>query len=202
MSAARLALLGGFVAAALLAAFWLQRDDGESHAQRAAIEADVAPTPAVVESPNAAATMQAAAPAPALAAPTGRATEAELRVRAAEESYARFGEVFVDHLVARGLARGDGELVVRRFFDDNQQCLFDALRAEADAQAVVYDMVLDAVETDLYDTDGPLIGAVLDMRAVEARVTPCALTAAQQAGIDASALSGALRAEILRRAQR
>jgi hypothetical protein len=150
-----------------------------------------------------AATVQAAAPAPALAAPTGlRATEAELRVRAAEESYARFGEVFVDHLVARGLARGDGELVVRRFFDDNQRCLFDALRAEADAQAVAYDMVLDAVETDLYDTDGPLIGAVLDMRAVEARVTPCALTAAQQAGIDASALSGTLRAEILRRAQR
>ena len=129
-----------------------------------------------------------------------RATDAELRAQAVEESYARVGSVLVDHLVARGLAQADGERVVRRFLEDNLLCLFDALRIEADIQSVAYDSVLDAIEADLYDTDGPLLGAVIDMRPVENRVMPCALTAAQQAGLEPSAFSEATRAAIIRRA--
>jgi fermentation-respiration switch protein FrsA (DUF1100 family) len=205
MGASKLALLAGSVAAALLAVLWWQHDGPATRAMRAAAQPDAARTAvATVESPSpgAASPTQAATPAPPRAEATGmRATDAELRARAVEESYVRIGSVFVDHLVARGLAQADGERVVRRFFEDNLRCLFDALRIEADIQSVAYDSVLDAIEADLYDTDGPLLGALLDMRAVENRVVPCALTAAQQAGIEPSALTEETRAAIIRRAR-
>jgi hypothetical protein len=145
---------------------------------------------------------QAATAAPLTADSTGlRLTEGELRTKAAEESYARIGSVFIEHLVEQGLARRDGDAIVRRFFDENVRCLFDALRVQADAQSVAYDWVLDAIEANLYETDGPLLGAVIDMRAVENRVAPCALNAAQQAGIEPLALSETTRAAIVRRAR-
>ena len=99
------------------------------------------------------------------------------------------------------MRKPDGERIVRRFLEDSLRCLFDALRVEADGQSVAYDFVLDAIEADLYDTDGPLLGAVIDMRPVENRVMPCALTTAQQAGIEPSAFSEATRAAIIRRAR-
>jgi hypothetical protein len=205
LSAPKLALLAGSAAAALLAAFWWQRDDSAMRAMRAAAQLDAARAAvAAVEhpSPGAPAPAQAARSARSQAEATGlRATDAELRARAVEESYARIGGVFVDHLVVGGLAQADGERVVRRFFEDNLSCLFDALSIEADIQSVAYDSVLDAIEADLYDTDAPLLGALIDMRPVQNRVAPCALTAAQQAGIEPSAFSEATRAAIIRRAR-
>jgi hypothetical protein len=143
-----------------------------------------------------------AAESPPLKPADARPGEVELRARASEETYARIGDVLVDHLAARGLSRPDAEPVVRRFIDDNLRCLFDALRAEADAQAVSYDSVLDAVEADLYDTDGPLLGAVIDVRAVQSRGSACSLTAAQQAGIEPAALDETTRAALARGLQR
>jgi hypothetical protein len=130
-----------------------------------------------------------------------RPSETELRARAAEVSYAQIGGVLVDHLVARGVARADGERIVRRFFEDNMVCLFEALRLEADAQSVAHDSVLDALDAQLYDTDGPLLGGLIDMAAVANRVAPCAFTAAQQAGIEPAALPETTRAAIVRRAR-
>jgi hypothetical protein len=205
MSAPKLAFLGVVVAAALFSALLWQLDDGPTREERAAVQPDEsrAAATAIESASRTVPLTTAAAPLPRAAEPAGtRSTEAELRARAAEESYARMGDVFVDYLVTRGLARVDADRVVRRFFDDSQRCLFDALRVEADAQAVAYDSVLDAIEADLHQTDGPLLGAVIDMRAVQNRVMPCSLTAAQQAGIEPSALPEATRAAILRRAQR
>jgi hypothetical protein len=173
--------------------------------ESAAVSSDAArPVRTTVESPrpSAASPPTAAGPASPQAAPTGmRANEAELRGRVAEGTYARFGDVLVDHLVARGLSQPDGELVVRRFFEDNARCLFDAVRAEADAQSVPYESVLDAFEAELYDADGPLLGGLIDLRAVQDRVVPCALAAMQQAGFEESALPETTRAELIRRAR-
>ena len=150
MSATKLTLLGGSLAAAALVAFWWQRDGGSMRVQPAAASLDVTRAAVTqVESPRPVAVSQAPAVVPSAprAEPAGtRPSEAELRARAAEVSYAQIGGVLVDHLVARGVARADGELIVRRFFEDNMVCLFDALRLEADAQSVAYDSVLDALE--------------------------------------------------------
>jgi len=195
-----LALLGGLVAAIVLAAVLKQRDDA-ARPQRAAVQPGVASPdlPPIQSAPGAAAAATRAAPAPL---PTGaRAGEAELRERAGEDSYARVDDVLIEHLVSRGLARPDGERVVRRFLDENVGCLFDALRVEAGAQAVAYDSVLDALEADLYDSDGPWLAALVDMRAAQARAAPCALAAAEQAGIEPAAFSETTRAAIIRRAR-
>jgi len=199
MRGATLASLGGFVAAALLATLWWQRDDGAARVESTAVRQDTALT-----SVSTVASSEPSAAVPTLAGAradaTGlRASEAELRARAAEQAHARIGGVLVDYLAARGLARADGEPVVRRFFDDNVRCFFDALRLEADAQSADYDSVLDAVEAELYKTDGPLLGAVIDLRAVQSRLEPCALTAAQRAGIEPAALPEATRVAIVDR---
>jgi hypothetical protein len=203
MSATKLALLGGSLAAAVLMAFWWQRDSGAMRVEpvvpldvkRTAVTQVESPRPVAVSPATA---LVSAAPQAELGA---RPSEAELRARAAEVSYAQIGGVLVDHLVARGVARADGELIVRRFFADNMVCLFDALRLEADAQSVAYDSVLDALEAQLHDTDGPLLGGVIDLAAVGNRVAPCAFTAAQQAGIEPAALPETTRAALIRRAR-
>lgn len=202
MSVTRTALTGGLAAAALLAAFLWQRDDAATPAMQAAVPRETASAAgAPLEVRGRITTPPARSPAPA--EPGGaRATEADLRARAREESYALIGGALIDHLVERGLAPADGERVVRRFFADEVRCLFDALRVEADAQSVSYDSVLDGLEAGLYDTDGPLLAAVIDLRGVQDRVMPCALTAAQQAGIESSAFSEATRAALVRRARR
>jgi hypothetical protein len=204
MSAATKAvLLAVVVAAALLATRAWQRGDGAARTQHAAAGPGI--ESAVIQSPRAAASSSPAASTSAAVEPEPTALrpgEAELRNRAVDESYARVGDVLVEHLVARGLAHADAEPVIRRFLEDNQRCLFDALRIEADARSVAYDSVLDAMEAELYDTDGPLLGALLDMSAVQARAMPCGLAAAQQAGIEASALGETTRAALARRAGR
>jgi hypothetical protein len=198
MRGTTLASLGGLVAAALLATLWWQRD-GVTPVEATAVRRETALAPvSTVASPGPDAAVSTLAGARADA--TGlRASEAELRARAAEQAHARIGGVLVDYLAARGLARADGEPVVRRFLNDNVRCFFDALHLEADAQSAAYDSVLDAVEAELYKTDGPLLGAVIDLRAVQNRVEPCALAAAQQAGIEPAALPEATRAAIVDR---
>ena len=206
MSGPKLALLAGSVAAALLAALWWQHRRGVTLVEPAAISADVvaasrdrrskSPRPFVAAPPT------AAVPAPPQAAPTGmRANEAELRARAAQESYARIGDVLVDHLVARGLARADGELVVRRSSRTtcavySTRCMRRPMHNRSPTISV-----LDALEAELYDSDGPLLGGLVDLRAVQNRVVPCALGAAQQAGIEESALPETTRAALIRRAR-
>jgi hypothetical protein len=127
-----------------------------------------------------------------------RASEAELRAEAAEQSYESLGDVLVDHLVARGLAPSDAERVVRRLMNDSVGCLFDALRVEADAQSVDYDSVLDALQANLHATDGPMLAGLLDMAPVVQRVGSCNLTVAQQAGLEPAAVAEATRAAISR----
>jgi hypothetical protein len=149
--------------------------------------------PPVVDSAPAAAAPRDSPPSEVL---DSRASEAELRAEAAEQSYARLGGFFVDHLVARGLAPSDAERVVRRFLSDSVGCLFDALRVEAAAQSVDYEPVLDAMQANLQATDGPMLAGLLDMDPVVQRVGSCNLTAAQQAGLEPSAIAEATRAAI------
>ena len=194
MSAAKLASLGGLAGTLLLVALWWQRHDP--------VEKAAEPGPPAITTPESQQRTVPASPAAAAASQARplalRPGEAELRTRAGEEAYARIGGALVDYLVERGLARGDGEPVVRRLLADTTNCLFDALRIEADAQSASFDSVLDALEAELYDTDGPLLAAVIDMRAVVNRVAPCAQTEAQQAGIEPAALPEATRAALIR----
>jgi hypothetical protein len=196
MSFTKLAL--PVAAAVLLAALWSLHDD-EHHVQLAGSELAAASLTAAGASPLAADSLPTMVALPASPQPTGvRASEAELLAQVAERSYTDSGGVFVDHLVARGLARTDSERVVEQFFNDAVACLFSALRSEADAQSVAYDSLLDAIEVDLHDADGPLLGALIDMRAVANRVAPCSYTAAQQAGLGPSVLEEAARAALRR----
>ena len=112
--------------------------------------------------------------------------ENELFDRIDEESYAKGGGVFVDHLVERGLARSDAERIVREAIRESTVCLRDALRLEAQAQGVDYDAVLYALESTLADGDGPFLWTVIDLAAVQSRAAPCVLTVTQRAGISPS----------------
>ena len=113
-------------------------------------------------------------------------SEAEIFERLDEESYAKGGGVFVDHLVKRGLALPDAERIVRESISESTACLRDALRLEAEVQGVEYDAVLNAIESTLEDADGPFLWTVIDLTAVQARAEPCVLTATQRAGISPS----------------
>jgi hypothetical protein len=169
----------------LLTVAWLRHDDGvavEGVASR--LDTTVIPAPA----PERGAIESAAAVAtPAAARPTVPvASESELFERIAEKSYAAGGGVFIDHLVKRGLARSDAERIVRESLRESTACLRDALRLEAEAQAVDYDAVLYAIESALGDADGPFLWTVIDLAAVQARAAPCVLTVTQRAGISPS----------------
>jgi len=202
MSAAKLALPGGVAAVvALLVVLWAQRDGGNVGYDGGAPIDAIRATVVAVELPGLSAGASATVASPPQPRPlpaAGRATEAELQAQLAAASNARIGGLLVEHLVEHGLALSDAELVVHRFFDDGATCFFDALRAEAAAQSVDYDSVLDAIEAELYDSDGPLLPAVIDLRAVVDRVAPCSLRAAQQAGLEPAALEEAARAAIRR----
>jgi hypothetical protein len=115
-------------------------------------------------------------------AATDRAAEA-LRRAMLQRASDRSGRLFIDYLAEQGLSRTDAEVVVARLIDDLTVCTFDALRAQAAAQNVPFDQVLDAVESTLYDTDGPDVAAVIDVRALVRREAPCTLNALQQSGI-------------------
>lgn len=191
--------LGALAAAALLAVLWPQRDGGPGSSGTAG-PADAGVVPAVgaragvtVTSVPPGAGIDVAAPPP-VPGPSHADADAALRSKMADETHSRLGGALVDEIVARGLARSDAERVVRRFVVDSVDCLLRALRSEADAQSVAYDSILDALEAELYDADGPLLTAVIDMQAVQTRAAPCGLTAAEQAGISPAVMVEAARA--------
>jgi hypothetical protein len=197
MKTPALALLG--VAAIAMLVALARREDGAvtpvapASTREPVALAPIVATPQVVRSTSAAAAARSSPPAELIDL---RASEAELRAEAADQSYRQVGGFLVDHLAARGLARSDAERVVRRLVDDSVGCLFDALRAEAAAQAVDYDPVLDALQANLHATDGPLLAGLLDMAPVVQRVGSCNLIVAEQAGLEPSALAEATRAAI------
>lgn len=197
MRALALASLAVIGSAAFLGARWLPHDDPAAVVESGAAPLDTtviptrAPEPGAIESAPAVVT-------PAAAQPTVPVTgEIELFERIDEESYAKGGGIFVDHLVKRGLARSDAERIVRESIRESTACLRDALRLEAEAQFVDYDTVLNAIESALEDADGPFLWSVIDLTAVQARAAPCVLTVTQRAGISPS-----LFQEVARPAQR
>ena len=196
MRALTLASLAVLVSAAFLAARWLRHDDTPAVVESVPAPLDTTVTPTRAPEPGA----FESAPAVAIRAaqPTVPVTgEIELFQRIDEESYAKGGGIFVDHLVKRGLARSDAERIVRESIHESTACLRDALRAEAEAQVVDYDAVLNAIESSLEDADGPFLWSVIDLAAVQARAAPCVLTVTQRAGISPSFFE-----EVARPAQR
>jgi hypothetical protein len=175
-------LLAVAVAAALLAALLLRRDetaDVVESSSRLDTPVTLIPEPDSVADAELAAVPAAHQGAPVIG-------EVELFERIDEESYTQGGGVFVDHLVKRGLARSDAERIVRESVRESTACLRDALRLEAEAQGVDYDAVLYSLESTLEDADGPFLWTVIDLKAVEARAAPCVLTVTQRAGISPS----------------
>jgi hypothetical protein len=185
VKALTLASLAVLVSAALLAARWL-RDDGTAavaESVEARLDTTVTPTRSPELGPQ-----ESAPPVVASAGfPAVRFTsESELFDRVDQESYAKGGGVFVDHLVQRGLARSDAERIVREAVRESTACLRDALRLEAEAQGADHDAVLYALESTLGDGDGPFLWTVIDLAAVQSRAAPCVLTVTQRAGISPS----------------
>lgn len=185
MRAPVLASLAVVAAMGLLAARSLRHDDTAAVVVSVAPRLDVSATSTPV--PDFGEVEDAFAVSSATASPTVPAAgETELFERLDEESYAKGGGIFVDHLVKGGLARSDAERIVRESIHESTACLRDALRIEAKAQAVDYDAVLNAVEGTLEDADAPFLWSVIDLTDVQARAAPCVLTVTQRAGISPS----------------
>lgn len=122
----------------------------------------------------------AAADTDALAAPD---PVAALREALAGRLYSASGAKLVEDLVAGGLAPSDAEAIVRKALDDYASCYIDALEEQAVEEGVSVDDVLYALQATLAEADGPLIAALIDPQAVQARAMPCALAASQEAGL-------------------
>jgi hypothetical protein len=180
------------IAIALLvaaAALWLLRDEspnGDGREPSASAVAELA-APAQGLRNDGAAPSDDGELAPASSSTVPGLDAAALERALAQDTYERVGARFVDYLVARGLPRADGETVVAELANEMARCVFHAFREQAAAQGVEFDLVLDAFAAQLYDTDGPLVGAVIDVQAAGARSALCSATALQWAGISESA---------------
>lgn len=108
---------------------------------------------------------------------------ADVQRQMAEKMYAGAGNQLVGALSAKGLARADGEIIVRRALDGYSSCMLDAFRSVAQERSQSFVVILDAVEATLSDSDGPVIDAVVDVRAASEKALPCMLNVSQQAGI-------------------
>jgi hypothetical protein len=177
------------IAAALLVlttvALWTRRDDAASVAPQL-VEREPTPTnPQSAPAPEVPATVAAAAPVTAPPALDDGA--AALEQAMAERINARLGPGFVDYLAKQGLARADAESIVALLAREMAGCSFDGMRAQANEQRVAFDDVLNALEAQLYDTDGPPLTALLDMQAVAQREAPCSLAALQRSGVSPEA---------------
>jgi hypothetical protein len=117
---------------------------------------------------------------------------AELAQALAQRAYDNFGPRLVGYLARQGLSRVDAEPIVAEMLHKTVSCTLDALREQALAQSVDFEQVLSALDAELYDTDGPLITAILDVGAVSQRAMPCSVTALTQAGIPPQAASDLL----------
>jgi hypothetical protein len=184
------------------AALWLLRDDSPNDDGRGPSGSAVAELAAPARALRPAMNDRDAAPsddgdlAPASSSAVPGLDAAALERALAEDNYERVGARFVDYLVARGLPRADGETVVVELANEMARCSFHAFREQAAAQGVEFDTVLDAFAAQLYDADGPLLGAVIDVEAAGARSALCSATALQRAGIsEAAAVDLILRRE-------
>jgi hypothetical protein len=101
----------------------------------------------------------------------------------AEEMYARSGNDLVDDLSAQGLARADGEIIVRRAMDGYSSCMLDAFRSIAQERSRSFVVVLDAIEASLSDSDGPEVDTIIDVNTAIERALPCMQNVGQQAGL-------------------
>jgi hypothetical protein len=107
----------------------------------------------------------------------------------AENLYRRAGGLFAARFASRGLAPADAKAIIRSYFDDIAECVFEAAQTEADARSIELDDFLADVDRALRNTkaDSPLDRlprlAGLNRQAIEARAEPCVLDASQEAGI-------------------
>jgi hypothetical protein len=107
----------------------------------------------------------------------------------AQRAYDGFGPRLVDYLARQGLPRVDAETIVVELMRKTAVCALDALREQALEQRVELEQVLDALEAELHDADGPPVAAVVDAGAADRRALPCSMTALTQAGIPPQAAS-------------
>ena len=172
---------------AVLAALWSRHDRGSPSAAPPAPTA-VAPALAAAEPADverraptrAARADEAPAPLPVATEP---AAAFPLEQALAQRAYDGFGTRLVDYLVRQGLARVDAEPIVVELLSKTATCALDAMREQALEQRVDFDLVLNALEAQLYDADGPMLTALVDVGAVDRRAIPCSMTAFAQAGI-------------------
>jgi hypothetical protein len=182
--------IGAALLLAVIAALWLRHDRGSPSAAPPAPTA-VAPAdaePAEVErpaSPSSAPAAESPAPLPVANEPPAASLEQAL----AQRAYDGFGPRLVNYLARQGLAPVDAEPIVVELLDKTVTCALDALREQALEQRVEFDLVRSALEAQLYDTDGPLLTALVDVGAADRRAMPCSMTALTQAGIPPQAAS-------------
>jgi hypothetical protein len=186
----------GIAAAVLLAAgsaLLLLRDDSPSSAP--AVNALASPlldsVLAPIE-PSSAARDRLSVEIAASTAVTSEPPTADLAQAMAQRAYENFGPRLVGYLVRQGLSRVDAEPIVAELLDKIVTCTLAALREQALEQRVDFEQVLSALDAELYDTDGPLITAILDVGAMSRRAMPCSMTALAQAGIPPQAASDLL----------
>ena len=89
----------------------------------------------------------------------------------AQRTHERFGPQLVNYLARQGLSRADAEPIVVELLGKSVTCALD------------FELILNALDAELYDADGPLLGALVDLGAVDRRAMPCLMTALSQAGI-------------------
>ena len=175
------ALVAALLGAVGLVLWWphTEREPAGELVERSSV-IELEPAPAPSANPIGAATPSSLVPPPAGAEPEAIV---ELQAQMVEKLYAEEGAASIDYLVAHGLERSDAERIVRKASEDSVACFFEALRLEADAQSVQFDSVLNAIEATQLDTDGPELGAIVDLEAVIDQMLPCAMNVLQQAGI-------------------
>jgi hypothetical protein len=183
------------IAAALLfaigGALWSLREDSQNIATPEVAEhRQQPPNPARAEAERRA--PPSARPPPEIATtlpvPTEQPTETLVQALA-QRAQDGFGPRLVDYLARQGLSRADAEPIVVQLLGKTVTCALDALREQAFLQRVDFDQVLNALEAELYDADGPLLSALVDVGAVDRRAIPCSMTAMSQAGIPPEAAS-------------
>jgi len=183
------------IAAALVACVsgvaWLLHDGSPNTTAQTAASLDPAARAAALRQaePPAPPSERPPTPIPPSTAIASDPSTAELAQALAQRAYENFGPRLVGYLARQGLSRVDAESIVAELLDKTVTCTLAALREQALEQRVDFEQVLSALDAELYDTDGPLITAILDVGAVGQRAMPCATTALTQAGIPPQAAS-------------
>ncbi len=179
----------GIVAATLLgvsAALWWLHDGDSPRTATPAIGALAEPPNEAVPArgePPAMPSNQPATDAFASASASSNAPAEALEQALARRAYDGFGSRLVSYLAKQGLSRADAEPIVAELLRSTVSCVLDALREQSLEQRVDFDQVLNALEVQLYDADGPPVSALIDAPAVDQRAAPCSMTALAQAGI-------------------